>query len=102
MSFRGPPRDAEQEKALLRARLARLRSLRAALACPTSLAAQAVAAYSVMIDAAIGDAAVWAHREAHALVRFFFVCVCVCERERGGGLECSWVCCRVERAWASL
>ena len=63
MSLR-PPRDAEQEKALLRARLARLRSLRAALASPTSLASQAVAAYGWLVDEAIEGAAAGAHRAA--------------------------------------
>jgi hypothetical protein len=58
-------RDAAQDAALLRARLARLRALRAALACPHSLAAQAVAAYTALVDEAVRDVAVAAHRERY-------------------------------------
>ena len=94
-------RDAAQDAALLRARLTRLRALRAALACPHSLAAQTVAAYTALLDEAIRDVAVAAHREramqeraCSGRVRFFFflfrICARVCapDRPRSMNLWC--------------
>ena len=86
-------RDAEQEKALLRARLTRLRSLSAALANPASLASQAVAAYGLLIDEAIASAAASAHREAFGRGQVSQL-LCACP---GGGWSVAGGCVRGAR-----